>query len=80
MKAIARVQIVNTQAAIEALEKDGAVIVSDFTTIEDLEQVNKDMQNYWVDADKVSPRSFVLLSGLELLLSSGHMHAHVAPH
>ena len=55
MASLTRVQSVDTQAAVAALERDGAVILSDFTTAKDVEQVNADMKKHWHNADKVKP-------------------------
>lgn len=53
MGSVIRVKAADTQGAINALEKDGAVILSDFTSIEDVENVNTDMLKHWQSADKV---------------------------
>lgn len=54
MSSVTRVKAADTQGAIDALERDGAVILSDFTTIEDVENVNLDVSNHWHNADKVN--------------------------
>ncbi|KAH7122340.1 hypothetical protein B0J11DRAFT_615780 [Dendryphion nanum] len=58
MSSCTRIKATDYQGAIQALEKDGAVIVTGFTSLEELETVNNDMQRFWEHVDDKQPIDF----------------------
>ncbi len=57
-----RVPLRNTQLAIETIKQDGGVILTDFSSIADVEKVNSDAFSYLSEIKaNVGPRRFFLI-------------------